>query len=274
VRVIKVPYHLDEYQPDLDIPLRPAEVVTADLPSGDVWERLAALYSVVGQAVAAAAGHAALPVVVSGDCTTSLGTVAGLQRAGADPGIIWLDAHGDVQTLETTASGYLGGLPLRLLTGYRPELIASRLGLRPVAEQRILLAGARDIDPPEVTYLASALIRRGEVTGLDAADLPDGPLYVHVDLDVVDPAEVPGLRYPTPHGPSSAQVAGALHTLLGTGRVAAVGIACTWHPGHSAAAHISRRRAAAHAALCALHLARSTLGRAESGRSRGARSTS
>jgi len=64
-------------------------------------------------------------------------------------------------------------------------------------------------------------------------------LALHVDLDVVDPAEVPGLRYPAPHGASSAQVAGALHTLLGTGRVAAVGIACTWHPGHSAAAHIS-----------------------------------
>jgi arginase family enzyme len=81
-------------------------------------------------------------VVVSGDCTTALGTVAGLQRPGADPGIVWFDAHGDVQTLETTASGYLGGLPLRLLAGYRPELIAAPLGLRPVPERQILLAGA------------------------------------------------------------------------------------------------------------------------------------
>jgi arginase len=52
-----------------------------------------------------------------------------------DAGIVWIDAHGDVQTLETTASGYLGGLPLRLLVGYRPELIADRLGLRPVPER-------------------------------------------------------------------------------------------------------------------------------------------
>jgi arginase len=66
-------------------------------------------------------------VVVSGDCTTALGTVAGLQRAGIDPGIVWFDAHGDVQTVETTASGHPGGLPLRLLTGYRPELIAARI---------------------------------------------------------------------------------------------------------------------------------------------------
>jgi arginase family enzyme len=59
----------------------------------------------------------------------------------------WFDAHGDVQTLETTASGYLGGLPLRLLVGYRPELIATGLGLRPVPEHQVLLVGARDLDP-------------------------------------------------------------------------------------------------------------------------------
>ena len=202
VRVIGVPYHLDEYLPDLDFPLRPGEIVSTDLPSADVWERLAALYGLVARAVADAAGR------------------------------------GDVQTLETTASGYLGGLPLRLLTGYRPELIAARLGLEPVPERRIVLVGARDLDPPEVTYLAEAQIRRSEVAVLSAADLPDGPLYAHLDLDVADPADLPGLRYPAPGGPGPAAVAGALRMLLGTGRVAAVGIGCTWHPGHSAAARI------------------------------------
>jgi arginase len=239
VCVFGVPYHLDEYLPELDFPLRPGETVTAELPGGDVWERLAALYSLVGRKVSDAAGRGVRPVVLAGDCTTSLGTVAGLQRVGADAGIVWFDAHGDVQTLETTASGYLGGLPLRLLAGYRPELIATRLGLRPVPERRIVLVGARDLDPPEVTYLATAQIRRREVASLSVADLPDGPLYVHLDLDVADPAAVPGLRLPVPGGPGPAEVAGALHMLLGTGRVAAVGIACTWHPGHSAATRIS-----------------------------------
>jgi arginase len=239
MQVISVPYHLDEHLPGLDVPLRAGQEVAAELPGGDVWERLGALYSLAGRAVAAAAGSGARPVVViSGDCTTALGTVAGLQRAGADPGIVWFDAHGDVQTLETTTSGYLGGLPLRLLTGYRPELIAARLGLRPVPEQRVVLVGARDLDPPEVTYLAAAPVRRAEVTGLRAADLPDGPLYVHLDLDVADPAAVPGLRYPAPGGPGPEQVADALRMLLGTGRVAAIGVACTWRPGHGAAAAV------------------------------------
>lgn len=130
--MLQVPYHLDEYLPDLDLPLKAEQVVTAELPSGDAWSRLAVLYRQVAGAVAGAAGHGRCPVVVSGDCATALGTVTGLQRAGIDAGIVWLDAHGDVQTLETTASGYLGGLPLRLLMGYRPGLIAAGLGLRPV----------------------------------------------------------------------------------------------------------------------------------------------
>ena len=239
--VIAVPYHLDEYLPDLDVPLRPGEVVTADLPAGDVWGRLAVLYTQVARLVAGAAGRGSCPVVVSGDCATALGTVAGLQHAGVDAGIVWFDAHGDVQTLETTASGYLGGLPLRLLVGYRPELIAARLGLAPVPERQVMLLGARDLDPPEATYLAAARIRRSDVQELGTADLPGGPLYVHVDLDVIDPAGVPGLRYPAPGGPGTAQVAAALGQLLGTGRVAAVGIACSWSPGHAAAASIGPR---------------------------------
>jgi arginase len=234
VTVLRVPYHLDEFLPDLDVPLRPADTIQGDLPTGDLWARLAAIYRLVADAVAAVAGRGDRPLVLSGDCSTALG----LQRAGIDAGIVWFDAHGDVQTLETTASGYLPGMSLRLLVGYRPELIAVQLGLRPVPEHRVVLVDARDLDPPEAVYLAGAGIRHAEVADLDPAVLPDGPLFVHLDADVVDPADLPGLRYPAPDGPRSAEVTAALSMLLATGRVAAVGIACSWHPGHDAAAAI------------------------------------
>ncbi|MBL7252746.1 arginase family protein [Paractinoplanes lichenicola] len=243
--VIGVPYHLDEHLPDLDFALRPDKTVTAEPAAGDLWARLAPLYSAVADAVAAAGDGNSPVVVVTGDCLTALGTVAGLQRAGADPSVVWFDAHGDVQTPETTTSGYLAGMSLRMLTGHRPELIADRLGLRPIPERRMVLTGARDLDPAEADYLSGAQIRRCEVADLTAAGLPDGPLYVHVDMDVIEPADVPGLRFPTPGGPSAPEVADALRLLVGTGRVASVGIACSWMPGQGAAAAIGPQLAAA-----------------------------
>jgi len=187
------------------------------------------------------------PVVLSGDCNTSAGVMAGLQRAGVDPAIVWFDAHGDVQTLETTTSGYLGGLALRLLTWVparadRPP----RLGLRPVPEERIVLAGPRNLDPPEVTYLAGAAIRRREVAALTAADLPAGPFYVHMDMDVIDGAGLPGLRFPAPGGtgrrPARRHAAHAAGHRPG-GRASACPAA--WYPGHAAARHVAAELAAA-----------------------------
>jgi len=77
------------------------------------------------------------------------------------------------------------------------------------------------------------------VAELTAATVPDGPVYLHVDLDVVDPGEVPGLLFPAPGGPSLSEVAAAVQRVLDTGRVAAVGLACTWSE-YSAAAEVVR----------------------------------
>jgi arginase len=238
VRTLAVSYHLDEHLPDLDLPLAAAEVIAADLTPGDPWRRMAVLYGELADAVAGVVASGAVPLVQSGDCTTALGTVAGLQRAGRAAGLVWFDAHGDLHTPATTASGYLGGMPLRLLVGACPELIGASLGLRPVSEDQVLLVGARDLDPPEASFLAGAAIRTCEVAALDPAALPTGPLYVHLDADVIDPAEIAGLRFPARGGPGRYAVAAALRVLLRTGRVAAVGVACTWRPGHGAAAAI------------------------------------
>ncbi|MFY1698500.1 MULTISPECIES: arginase family protein [unclassified Solwaraspora] len=235
---ILVPYHLDEYLPELDVPGTAETTVLPSLPEGTEWARLAWLYGAVAVTVAGAVSAGHRPLVLSGDCTTSLGVLAGLQRAGVDPAVVWCDAHGDLQTPETTSSGYLGGMPLRLLTGHRPELIATALDLIPVAPDRVVLVDGRDLDPPEVDHLRGSAIRRCGVTDLadTVAHLPDQPIYLHLDADIVDPVDLPGLRFPAPGGPHLTEVADAVTTLLDTGRVAAVGIACTWEPGHGAAA--------------------------------------
>jgi arginase len=228
VPILFVPYHLDEYQAELRAALPPgtdATEVTAHLPPGaDVWARLAALYETVAREVA----HADEKVVVSGDCTITIGMAAGLQRAGLDPAIVWCDAHGDVQTLETTSSGYLGGMALRLLMGYRADLLGERIGLRPPPEERVVLVDARDLDPPEAEYLASSRVRHVSVAELPSIELPPGPILLNLDLDIIDPAELPGLRYPAPGGPGIPAILQAARTIRATGRVAAVNIACTW----------------------------------------------
>lgn len=232
-----VPYHLDEYRPEIDAPITPDAVVTAVLPdTDDPWARMAVLYDAVADRVAESVRGGERAVVASGDCTTALGTVAGLQRAGLDPALVWFDAHGDVQTVETSASGYLGGFPLRMLVGYGRHLLAGRIGLRDIAEERAVLVGGHDLDPPEVEYLRTARIRHRPVD--DLGNLPDGPLYLHLDFDIINPDDLPGLLFPAPGGPTLSAVSAAVHTVLATGRVAAFGLACTWRDNADAAHHV------------------------------------
>ncbi|GAA1280899.1 hypothetical protein GCM10009609_51080 [Pseudonocardia aurantiaca] len=228
--VIAVPYHLDEHLPGLELPLAPDHTVVADLPEGGRWQRMAALYEQVATLVAEEVGAGRVPVVLSGDCTTSLGVVAGLQQAGRAPALVWFDAHGDVQTPETSTSGYLGGFPVRQLVGGSDRTVAEHIGLRPVPERDVVLVDARDLDPAEAEYLAGAAIRRVPVAGLPGV-LPSGPVYLHLDVDVVDPEELPGLLFPSPDGPGLADVTAAVHAVLHSCDVVAIGLACTWHPG-------------------------------------------
>lgn len=231
--IFRVPYHLDEYLADLALPAAAAGAhdVTVELSDADLWARLVRLYDHVADAIAPTARAGSLPVVVSGDCTVSIGLTTGLQRAGLDPSIVWMDAHGDVQTLETTPSGYLGGMALRFLLGYRPDRLAGPLGLRPTREDRAVLVDARDLDPDEVDFLAASALKRVTLPELSPDVLPAGPLLFNVDLDTLDPDVLPGLRYPAPGGPGLPALLGAIDTVLGSGRVAAVNIACTWHSG-------------------------------------------
>jgi arginase len=121
------------------------------------------------------------------------------------------------------------------LVGYLLELIAARLGAAADPAGQGGPVDARDLDPPEGAYLVGAHALGG-IADLGPAVLPDWPLYVHLDADMIDLASLPGLRYPTSGGPDSAAVADALRMLVATGRVATAGIACSWHHGDGAAA--------------------------------------
>ena len=146
--------------------------------------------------VAATVARGAFPITLAGNCISSVGTIGGL---GAGPvGVLWFDAHGDFNTPETTVGGFLDGMALAVATGRCWTGLAANVpGFAPVAEENVVLVGARDLDPAE-----AELLRASGVEQLP----PDAPvariasaigalarrarrLYVHVDLDVLDAAE-------------------------------------------------------------------------------------
>lgn len=221
-----MPYHHAEPLPELAGTFAAADAVVVS--KGPAREMLLRLYDQVAARVASSATPA---VVASGDCTTSLAIVAGLQRRGLRPSVIWLDAHGDFHTPHTTRSGYFGGMALAMLTGRAGASLAESIGLRAIAEDKCVLAGARDLDSAERVALdASAVQRVDDVAALADAALPPPPWYVHLDIDVIDPSELPPLRFPAPDGPSANTVAAALRALASRGTIAALGLACTLTP--------------------------------------------
>ena len=234
--MIFVPYFVGERSRDR-ARLAGGELVAPDLPAADAQRRLAVLY----EEVAARVEASDRPRVQAGDCVATLGVAAGLQRRGVDFHLVWLDAHGDFNTWETTPSGFLGGMPLAMLAGLGEQTIVRALGLRPLAASRLLLVGARDLDPGERENLSRAGVPQAAVTDVPALAAPEGPLYVHVDLDVVTTDEMPAVNYPAPGGPSAAAVRLALDHLFATGRVAALSVTC-WDP---ALAGAERSRATA-----------------------------
>jgi arginase len=228
--LIVTPWHLDEHIPAFPIPAHLSETICPTLPAGPVPGRMTLLQ----QAVAGAVARAARPLLLSGDCPAALGAVAGLQRRYRDLAVVWLDAHGDFNTPAITISGYLGGMPLAMLTGRAPELFCDALGLRPVADTDVVLVDARDLDPAERVALTVSQVRRVPADRAAITSALDGlgrmPVYLHLDVDVIDSTQLPGLRFPSAPGPAVTQIEECLAAVRAAADVKAACIACAWLP--------------------------------------------
>ena len=116
------------------------------------------LIRVVGRHVAAARAGGALPVLLSGSCFVAVGVVTGL--GSPPPAVAWFDAHSDFNTPQTSLEGYFDGMGLAVLTGGAWQgMLASVPDATPLAEQSVVLTGARDLEPPVRQRLASSSIR-------------------------------------------------------------------------------------------------------------------
>lgn len=206
------------------------------------WQRMGLANGHLGNLVADSLKEGRFPIGLLANCNGLMGMLAGLQHSGQSSrplkvGLVYIDAHADFNTPETTLSGMLGGMPVAVSAGLCLTRLRLQSGLDPsLPFSYIVMAGVRDVDPLEQELLDRYRIEIIPVADLRRpaqkvneqmkrlSDLTD-LIYVHIDMDVLDPKEVPGHLLAVAGGPTSRELAAALTAMFQYQKAAALGIA-------------------------------------------------
>jgi arginase len=202
------------------------------------WNRLGLANGQLARIVAADRREGFLPVGLLANCSALMGMLGGLQRSGPTArvlrvGLVFIDAHGDFNTPETTLSGMLGGMPVAISAGLGLQRLRVKSGLDPaLPERHIVLAGVRDTDPLEQDLLDRSAIEHLSVddirTRSASIDRQMKRLSDATDvMDVLDPKEVAGHPLTVPNGPTSLELAAAITQMFRHEKAAAFGVAST-----------------------------------------------
>ena len=207
------------------------------------WNRMALANANFADAVREGSRDDLITIGLEANCNNLLGMLAGLKYdsdgSARRVGLIFIDAHGDFNVPETTLSGMLGGMPVAIAAGHALHNIRKTTGLaEPLPMSHIVWGGVRDLDPLEADRFAEYEVRQFSVQDIrelsanlkkqmrDLSDRVD-VIYVHIDMDVLDPAEVPGHNLTVDDGPSSEDLAAALTLMFENPKATALGIAST-----------------------------------------------
>jgi arginase len=184
--------------------LNPDAVTFIDVGTAADWR---AVNTAIAAAVCEARREGVLPVVLAGNCNSCLGTLA----ASREPEVVWFDAHGDFHTPETSLSGSIDGMCL--------ATAVEQFGLR-----KVVLVGGRNLDPGEDERVRAMLLHVAS-PDLSRTTLPSGSeVYVHVDVDVLDPAVSPGTNFQGSGGFTVEELEGAIAQVFERCDVAALAI--------------------------------------------------
>ena len=203
-----------------------AEAIRGDLPSsatrcvevpseagtdeGSAVLRLSALRQVRDTQLAALAGIVGLTITIGGDCGADLASVQHAVAGNDAMALVWIDAHADLNTPEQSPSRAFHGMVLRTILGDGPKSLVADA---PLPAQRVILAGTRALDDDELRYIETAgipilaphVLTPESLTSALAASGATS-VYLHIDLDVLDPAEFGSIGYPEPFGMSLASL--------------------------------------------------------------------
>jgi arginase len=253
VDLIQVPYHAGDDRHGSSLgPRRLIEAGAADrlhisgravtvervdrgAPFRDTASSAAATNRRLAATVARAVAADLLPVVLSGSCNSCMGVLAGFDHSRC--GAVWIDAHADFNTPESAVSGFFPGMSLAVVTGHCYRSLWAQVGdSTPVSEEATVLIGVRDLSPDaERERLERSAIRTvppgGDVdAALDELAARVDDVYVHLDLDALDPEVAPGIvDDPVPGGLSLEQLEHALRAVRERFRVAAIAVT-TYNP--------------------------------------------
>ncbi|QEO13456.1 arginase family protein [Agromyces intestinalis] len=230
-----------------DLPASATIIVDVPVEAGEALDtgvrRYSSLRRVRERTEAALAGVDELAITIGGDCAATVAAVAHASRSGAGPlAVLWLDAHPDLHTPETSPSGNFGGMVLRAISGEGAPGLALDADER-IEPGRIVLGGARSIDDEERRFIDEHGIAALTVSELGDPDTVIAALeavgasrvFVHVDLDVLDPSALAGLSYPLPFGIDTPELVALLRAVVARFPLAGAAIA-GFAPGSPAAA--------------------------------------
>ena len=216
----------------------------ADMQQYGQWNRFGLASGHLADMAAANRADGLLNLGFYNNCESLMGMLGGLRHSAAPPariGLVWIDAHGDYNTPETTLSGMLGGMPVAIAAGDGLERMRRQARLdEPLPKENIVMVGVRDTDPLEQARIDEDGIP--QISTEDVRTLSDklhaemqrlstisDIIYVHVDLDVLDPAEVSGHPLTVPDGPTGAELGEAIRVMFTYPKTGALGIASYPH---------------------------------------------
>ena len=194
----------------------------------------------VGVAVDKAVSHNKVPLVLGGDHSIAIGTVAGLSRAFRKKkqavGLIWIDAHADMNTPETSPSGNIHGMPLACCIGLGPKELTNLFGYSPkVASRNVALVGVRNVDQLEAPHVRNSGVRAFTMRHIDERGLravmdeaieiaSNGTAGFHLslDMDYLDPSEAPGVGTPVRGGGTYREAHLAMEMICDSGKMLAM----------------------------------------------------
>jgi arginase len=206
------------------IRIQESALTPAESTEYGAWKKLGMALGHYADLVSANERDGYFTVGLLATCPSMPGLVAGLQHSGAtrEPiriGMLWLDAHPDFNTPETTRSGSLGGMPVAVATGRALQNMRLDAHLDPpLSDRNVVMGGVRLVDPLEQSLLDASMIEQLTVDDLrtmspavfaqlDRLNARVDKIYIHIDMDVLDPREVEGHVNKVPNGPTSAELA-------------------------------------------------------------------